>query len=293
MYVVTGATGALGRLAVEALLDRVPADQVRATGRRVETLDDLAVRGVDVRRADYDDPASLAAAFEGATRVLFVSGSEVGRRLEQHRAVVEALAAADVELVAYTSILHAQTSELLLATEHAATERMLAEAGVPHVLLRNGWYVENFLANVAADLEHGVVGASGDGRFDAATRADYAEAAAVALAGGAVPGDVLELGAPGFTRAELAAAFSRAAGRAVTATDLSASGFTEALLGAGLPAELAAVLADSDHGAAAGWLTVPGDDLARLLGRPATPWTEVVDAAVREVVGPVRAGAAG
>jgi NAD(P)H dehydrogenase (quinone) len=240
-----------------------------------------------VRRADYDDPASLADAFAGATRVLFVSGNAVGARIAQHRAVVDALAAADVELVAYTSILHAQTSELLLANEHAATERMLAEAGLPSVLLRIGWYLENFLANLAADLEHGVVGASGDGRFDAATRADYAEAAAAALTGGAAAGDVLELGGPGFTRAELAAAFSRAAGRDVTSTDLSPAGFTEALRAAGLPAEVAAVLADSDRGAAAGWLTAPGDDLARLLGRPATPWAEVVDAAVREVVAAV------
>ncbi|NMO93943.1 SDR family oxidoreductase [Actinomycetospora sp. TBRC 11914] len=287
MYVITGATGSLGRLAVEALLERVPAAEVRATGRRVDTLDDLAARGVDVRRADYDDPASLAAALDGATRVLFVSGSDAGARLDQHRRVVEALAAAGVELVGYTSILHAQTSDMLLATEHAATERMLADAGVPHVLLRNGWYTENFLASLAADVEHGIVGASGDGRFDAATRADYAEAAVVALTGGAAPGDVLELGGPGFTRAELAAEIGRAAGREVPYTDLSVDGFREALVGAGLPEAFAAVLADSDRGAAAGWLTAPGDDLARLLGRPATPWTEVVDAAVRDVVTPV------
>jgi NAD(P)H dehydrogenase (quinone) len=287
VYVVTGATGSLGRLVVEALLERVPADQVRATGRRVEVLDDLAVRGVDVRRADYDDPASLAAAFEDATRVLFVSGSDPGGRIEQHRHVVEALAAADVELVAYTSILYAQTSYMVLAAEHAETERMLADAGVPSVLLRNGWYVENFLAGVAGDLEHGMVGASGDGRFDAATRADYAEAAVVALTGGAAAGDVLELGGPGFTRAELAAEIGRAAGREVPYTDLSVAAFTEALVAAGLPEAFAAVLADSDRGAAAGWLAAPGDDLARLLGRPATPWTEVVDAAVRDVVAPV------
>jgi NAD(P)H dehydrogenase (quinone) len=287
VYVVTGATGALGRLVVEALLERVPAAEIRATGRRVERLDDLAVRGVDVRRADYDDPASLAEAFAGATRVLFVSGSDAGARLEQHRHVVEALAAADLELVAYTSILHAQTSDMVLATEHAATERMLADADVPHVLLRNGWYTENFLAGLAGVLEHGMVGASGDGRFDAATRADYAAATVAALTGGAAAGDVLELGGPGFTRAELAAEIGRVAGREVPYTDLSVDGFRDALVAAGLPEGFAAVLADSDRGAAAGWLTAPGDDLARLLGRPAAPWTEVIEAAVRDVVAPV------
>jgi NAD(P)H dehydrogenase (quinone) len=287
VYVVTGATGALGRLVVEALLERVPAAEIRATGRRVERLDDLAARGVDVRRADYDDPASLAEAFAGATRVLFVSGSDAGARLEQHRRVVEALAAADVELVAYTSILHAHTSDMVLATEHSATERMLADAGVPHVVLRNGWYTENFLAGLAGVLEHGMVGASGDGRFDAATRADYAAATVAALTGAAAAGEVLELGGPGFTRAELAAEIGRVAGREVPYTDLSVDGFRDALVAAGLPEGFAAVLADSDRGAAAGWLTAPGDDLARLLGRPATPWTEVLEAAVRDVVAPV------
>ncbi|GAA4844143.1 SDR family oxidoreductase [Actinomycetospora corticicola] len=282
MYVITGATGALGRLAVESLLERVPAEQVRATGRRVGTLDDLAARGVDVRRADYTDPASLAEAFAGATRVLFVSGSDAGARLEQHRAVVDALSAVGtLELVAYTSILYAQTSDLVLAAEHAGTERFLAEAGLPAVLLRNGWYVENFLGALPVTIEHGMVGASGDGRFDAATRADFAAAAVAALTGGATAGDVFELGAPGFTRAELAAGIGQAAGRPVTYTDLSVEDYTAALVGAGLPEGFAAVLADSDRGAAAGLLAAPGDDLARLLGRPAQPWTQVVEQAVR------------
>ncbi|MDL5155152.1 NAD(P)H-binding protein [Actinomycetospora termitidis] len=285
MYVITGATGALGRLAVETLLERVPAEQVRATGRRIGSLDDLAARGVDVRRADFTDPASLRAAFDGATRVLFVSGSEVGQRVPQHRNVVEALAATPtLELVAYTSILHAQSSDLVLAGEHADTERRLADAGLPTVLLRNGWYVENFLTAVGADIEHGMLGASGDGRFDAATRADYAAAAVAALTGAASAGDVLELGGPGFTRAELAAEIGRAAGREVTYTDLPEAEFTAALVRAGLPEAFAAVLADSDRGAAQGLLAAPGDDLARLLGRPAQSWTQVVDEAVRAVL---------
>lgn len=285
MFVITGATGELGRLVVESLLERVPADQVRATGRRVEALEDLAARGVDVRHADYTDPASLRTAFEGATRVLFVSGSENGARVPQHRNVVDALVATGtVELVAYTSILYAQTSDLVLAGEHAATESLLTGAGLPTVLLRNGWYVENFLGSLAADIEHGMVGASGDGRFDAATRADYAEAAAVALTGGAAAGDVLELGAPGFTRAELAAAIGRAADREVTYTNLSVDGYRQTLEGLGLPEAFAALIADSDRGAAAGWLAAPGDDLTRLLGRPAQPWAQVVDDAVRAVL---------
>lgn len=284
MYVVTGATGALGRLAVEALLERVPAERIRATGRRVEVLDDLAARGVDVRFSDYADPASLRTAFDGATRVLFVSGNEVGERLPQHRNVADALTSAEVELVAYTSILDAQGSDLVLAGEHAETERMLLGAGLPTVLLRNGWYVENFTATLAAELEHGMVGASGDGRFDAATRGDYAEVAAVALTGGASAGDVLELGGPGFTRAELAAEIGRVAGREVPYTDLPVEDLTATLLTAGVPEGFAAVLADSDRGAAQGRLATSSDDLTRLLGRRATPWREVVDEAVQRVL---------
>lgn len=287
MYVLTGATGALGRLVVEALLERVPASEIRATGRRTEVLDDLAARGVDVRRADYDDPESLAAAFTGATKVLFVSGAKPGARVEQHRAVIDALAATDVELVAYTSILHAQDSDMILAGDHAVTERALADSGVPHVLLRNGWYLENLLGDVADALEHGLIGASGDGRFDVATRGDLAEAAAVALTGGASAGEVLELGGPGLTRAQFAAEISRAAGREVGYTDLSVEDYTAALVGAGVPEGFAAVLADSEQGAAAGWLTAAGDDLARLLARPVTGWRDVVDATVNRAVSPV------
>ncbi len=288
MYVVTGATGALGRLAVEALLERVPAEQVRATGRRVETLDDLAARGVDVRRADYDDPASLAAAFEGATRVLFVSGSDAGARLDQHRRRRRRPGRRGRRAGRlHQHPVRADLGHGPRAPSTRPPSGCSPTRACPTVLLRNGWYVENFLAGLATDLEHGMVGASGDGRFGAATRADYAEAAAVALTGGAAAGDVLELGGPGFTRAELAAEIARAAGREVTYTDLSVAGLTEALVAAGLPEGFAGVLADSDRGAAAGWLEAPGDDLARLLGRPATPWAEVVGAAVREVVAPV------
>jgi NAD(P)H dehydrogenase (quinone) len=285
MYVITGATGALGRLVVEALLDRVPASEVRATGRRTEVLADLADRSVDVRRADYDDPASLRSVFADADRVLFVSGTDHEKRLDQHQAVVNALAETSVELVAYTSILHAATSDMVLARSHAATERMLLAAGVPHVLLRNGWYLDNFALTLAAETERGMIGASGTGRIHPATRADYAEAAAIALTGGGAPGDVFELGGPGFTRAELAAEIGRAAGRDVAYTDLSVPALTKTLVGAGIPERLAGLIADSDRGAAAGWLAA-GDDLERLLGRPAEPWTAFIHAAVRSTLAP-------
>ncbi len=197
--VVTGATGHLGRLAVESLLDRgVAPEQIVATGRNVEKLADLAARGVVVRRADFDDPSTLAAAFAGADKVLLVSGSEVGKRVQQHTNAIDAAKAAGVALIAYTSIPYADRSSLLLAEEHAATERVLAASGVPHVLLRNSWYLENYTAQLPTYLEHGVAGAAGSGRVSAAARRDFAEAAATVLIEDGHAGAVYELGGAGL-----------------------------------------------------------------------------------------------
>ena len=279
--VVTGATGHLGRLAVEALLERgVPAAEIVATGRRTEALTDLPDRGVVVRTADYDDAASLEAAFEGAERLLLVSGSEVGQRVRQHGNAVAAAQAAGVGFIAYTSIAHADTSTLLLAEEHRATEQLLAEAGVPHALLRNSWYLENYTGQLPVYLEHGIAGAAGDGAVSAATRADYAVAAAAVVATGGHAGAVHELGGVPFTMTELAEVVSAATGRTVAYTDLPVEQYQQVLVAAGLPAPAAAVFADGDRGVAAGELLVEGDDLARLLGRAPTSLADAVAAAV-------------
>jgi NAD(P)H dehydrogenase (quinone) len=279
--VVTGATGHLGRLAVEALLERgVPAADVVATGRRTEALADLAERGVVVRTADYDDEASLKEALAGADRLLLVSGSEVGQRVRQHGNAVAAARAAGVGFIAYTSIAHADTSTLLLAEEHRATEQLLAEAGVPHALLRNSWYTENYTAQLPVYLEHGIAGAAGGGAVSAATRADYAAAAAAVVATDGHAGAVYELGGAPFTMTELAQVVSAATGRTVTYTDLPVEQYQQVLVAADLPEPVAAVLADGDRGVAAGELLVEGDDLARLLGRAPTSLADAVAAAV-------------
>ncbi|MGZ4660911.1 MAG: NmrA family NAD(P)-binding protein, partial [Arthrobacter sp.] len=178
--VITGATGHLGRLVVEALLDRkVPAAQIVAAGRDVAKLADLAERGVRVSRIDYEDRASLRQAFEGAGKILLVSGTAVGQRLQQHLNVIEAAKEAGVGLVAYTSIANADRTAMQLAADHQATEKALRDSGVPFTLLRNSWYLENYTDQLAAQLQHGaVLGSAGDGQLSAATRADYARAAA-------------------------------------------------------------------------------------------------------------------
>ena len=279
--VITGTTGSFGRLAVEELLRRgIPAGELVATGRDVGRLTDLQERGVTVVRGDYDDRPSLRKAFDGADRLLFVSGSEVGQRVPQHQAVVDAAADAGVGLVAYTSAPKAATSDMILAREHRATEQALIRSGLPYVFLRNGWYIENYTGNLPVILDHGLIGAAGDGLISAAARADFAEAAAAVVAGEGHENRVYELGGTPFTLAQLAAEISRLSGREVHYTNLPEEAYARALTGAGLPQATAAVLADSDRAAAHGALEVTGDDLPRLLGRPVTPLADVLKAAL-------------
>jgi len=283
--VVTGATGQLGRLTVEALLRRgVPAPDVVATGRDVTGIRDLADRGVVVRRADFTDPGSLAAAFAGAGKLLLISASvPVDERVANHRRAIDAALAAGVSLVAYTSTLQADTAATIIGATHRATEEYLRERRVPSVLLRNGWYLENYTAQLPGILQNGaVIGAAGQGRVSAASRADYAEAAAVVLTTQSHVGAVYELGGgEAFTLTELAAAISAAAGKPITYTDLSAKELARMLAGAGLPADLADVLADADLGLSRGELFTDSGDLGRLIGRPTTPLADAVAEVLR------------
>ncbi len=284
--IVTGATGHLGRLVVENLLDRgVPAAEIVATGRSLDRLGELAERGVRTRAADYADPGSLRAAFAGAHRVLLVSGLDPVVRVQQHRNAIEAAREAGVELLAYTSIVNADTSTLRLAEDHQATEALLRDSGVPFVLLRNSWYLENWTAQLAAVLEHGtLLGSAGEGLVSAASRADYAAAAAAVLVTAGHAGRAYELGGDEpFTLAQLAAETAEHAGTPVHYTDLSAADHVRALVAQGLPQDFAEILADADQGLARGELRTDSGDLARLLGRPATTLGEAVAAAVRTV----------
>ncbi|SCG80491.1 NAD(P)H dehydrogenase (quinone) [Micromonospora echinaurantiaca] len=279
--VVTGATGHLGRLIVESLLRRgVPAGEIVALGRDTDRLADLADRGVTVRRADYDDLASLRAAFAGAEQLAFVSGTDIGRRVEQARNVVTAAQEAGVRLIAYTSAPKADTSSLILAVDHRGTEQVIADSGLPYVFLRNSWYFENYLPQIPTYLGHGIAGAAGDGRISGAARADYAEAVAAVLTTEGHAGRVYELGGAGFTMTELAEELSRQTGRQVGYTDLPVEKYVEVLVGAGLPRAYAEVLADGDRAAAQGELHVDGDDLAKLIGREPTSLAEAIRAAL-------------
>jgi NAD(P)H dehydrogenase (quinone) len=281
--VVTAANGRLGRRVVQELLERgVPAGDVVAGARDVTTLKDVAEQGVRVARADYDDPASLREAFAGADRVLLISGSEAGRRIDQHRAAVDAAVAAGVPFVAYTSILRADTSGSVLARDHRATEEYLRGSGLAWSLLRNGWYFANYTDTFAGTLERGTfVGSAGTGRVSAADHQDYAAAAAAVLTGEGHAGTVYELGGDeAFTMDELAAELSARSGRPVEYRDLRPEEYSAVLVGAGLPLPVADMLADSDVWLSRGFLEVTGGDLHRLIGRPPVTLSQAVVAAL-------------
>jgi NAD(P)H dehydrogenase (quinone) len=279
MFVITGATGQLGRLVIDLLLKQVPAAQIIAAVRSPEKAVDLAAKGVQVRHADYSQPATLDTAFGGATKILLISSNELGQRAVQHEAVIDAAKRAGVELLAYTSVLHADTSKLELAQEHRQTETAIKASGLPSVILRNGWYTENTTAGIANALAHGAhFGCAGDGRFSSAARADYAAAAvAVLTSSESQAGHVYELaGDEAFTLGEFAAELARQSGKPVVYTNLPEAGYKAALLQAGLPEEFAQLLANSDTAAGQGALFDDRRVLSRLIGRPTTPLTTTI-----------------
>lgn len=287
MYAVTGATGQLGRLAIASLLRRVGPGEVVALARDPAKASGLQELGILVRAFDYDEPDQLAASLEGVTRLLFISSDDVERRIGQHRAVVDAAARISPALVAYTSIIHADVNPISLADSHRETERMIAASGLPYAILRNSWYIENYLIGADAAMEHGaLLGSTGDGAISGATRADYAEAAATVLTGEVSTSRVYELaGDEAFTLSNVAAVLSEVAGRPVTYRNLPEGSYCEALVGAGVPADFAAALAEYSAKAAGGVLADDTRTLSGLVGHPTETMRDVLLRALRRPVG--------
>ncbi|MFJ4140068.1 SDR family oxidoreductase [Pseudomonas fragi] len=273
MIAITGASGELGRLVIKCLLERISADQITGLIRDQSKAQGLVDLGVALRHADYNEPGTFAEALKGVDTLLLISSNETGVRTTQHRTVIDAAKASGIKLIAYTSVLHADVSSLGLAADHRDTEEALRESGIPYVLLRNGWYSENYLANVPSALEHGVLlGSAADGRISSAPRADYAEAAAVVLTTEGQAGKVYELaGDSSYTLSDLASMISQNTEKPVIYQDLPQSEFEAVLSSIGLPAGLAALLADSDAAAAQGALYDDSGMLSALIERPTTP----------------------
>ncbi|MFJ1745784.1 SDR family oxidoreductase [Streptomyces sp. NPDC088116] len=282
--VVTGATGHLGRLVIESLLATgVPADGIAAVVRNEEKASALAARSVELRVADYDRPETLATAFRAGDRVLLVSANEVGRRVPQHTAVIDAAKTAGVAQLAYTGILGGPEADFQLAAEHKVTEQLILDSGLPYTFLRNGWYTENYTENLGPVLEHGaVVANAGEGLVASASRADYAAAAAAVVTGEGHLNTAYELsGDTAWSFGAYAAELSRQTGRTIAYNDVTPEARLEILTGAGLPAPLAEVFVDVDNAIGRGLLARTTGDLARLIGRPTTPLADSVAEALK------------
>ncbi|WP_433538491.1 SDR family oxidoreductase [Micromonospora sp. CA-249363] len=280
-YAVTGATGRLGRLVIEHLLDAgVPAAEIAAVVRSPQKAADLAARGVEIRQADYDDPSTLPGAVAGVRRLLLISGDTPGQRVPQHTAVIDAARLAGVERLVYTSILKADTTTNPLAPEHKATEEVLAASGLSYTVLRNGWYTENYTDQLPQYLASGtILGATGGSKISAAPRTDYAAAAAAALTRDEDGNAVYELGGTAFTFDELADAVTEVTGTTVVHRDMSTADLASALQNVGLDAGTAGFVAALDHSIAIGELATDSDDLSRLIGRPTTGLRDAIRAA--------------
>jgi NAD(P)H dehydrogenase (quinone) len=278
---ITGATGQLGRLVVNALKTEVPSDQIVALVRTPSKAADL---GVTVREADYDRSETLDQAVQGIDILLLISSSEVGKRVAQHQNVIEAAKKAGVKRIVYTSLLHADTSPLSLAAEHLATEAALKASGVPFTILRNGWYTENYTASIPGALAGGAfIGSVSNGKISSAARADYAEAAVAVLTTEGHEGKTYELaGDEAYTLADLAAEISHQTGKTIPYKDLPEVEYASVLTDFGLPEALAKSIASWDVGASQGALFDDSRQLSALIGHSATPLSTVVADALKQ-----------
>lgn len=280
MFAVTGATGQLGRLAIAELKRRGLGDQTIALARDPQKASDL---GVTVRAFDYDKPETLAAALKGVTRLLLISGSEVGKREAQHKAIIAAAKQAGVRSIVYTSLLHADTSQIVLAPEHKASEEAIIASGLDYTILRNSWYTENYTGSLGGAIANGAIaGSSGDGKVTTASRAELAEAAVNVLTSDEHSGKTYELANDEpYSLADLAAEVSRQSGKTVVFANMPKAEYAKLLESFGLPPAAAELIADSDAKAASGALYDDSRALSSLLGRP----TQSVKDAVAEALG--------
>lgn len=277
---ITGASGRLGRLAIDALSRRAGGDDLVALARTPEKIDDLEL---PVRAFDYNDVTTLAPALAGIDTLLFISSSEIGKRIAQHGHVVDAAREAGVGRIVYTSVLHADTSPLSVATEHVPTEAAISASGLRHTILRNGWYTENYMSSVTPALKHGAfMGSSGEGRISATARIDYADALAIVATTDGHDGAVYELASDAsFSLSDLAAELSRQAGRNIPYRDLPEADYAAALTAAGVPEAFARTLAGWEVNASQGALFDDGRRLSTLIGRPTTPLATTIAATLR------------
>lgn len=277
---ITGATGQLGQLVIQHLLQHTAAENIVALVRHPEKAQSLFDSAIEIRQFDYDQPETLAPALHGIDKLLLISANEVGRRTPQHQAVIDAAKQADVPYLAYTSLLNAENSLLGLAQEHRETEDLIKASGLNYTFLRNNWYSENYLAGLAHTIETGILlGAAAGGKISSASRQDYAEAAAKVLSSEGHDHKTYELaGSSSFSLADLAGDIRDVSGKAVVYQNLTAEEYSQALSKSGLPAGLVEIIVDADIQTQQGAMFSQSKDLENLLGHKTTPMRDQVKA---------------
>lgn len=286
MIIVTGATGQLGRAVTERLLDTVPADKIGVSVRDPDKAADLAARGVRVRHGDFDEPESLPAAFQGATRVLVVSANALGETaVRLNRAAVDAAVAAGAERIVYTSQMGSDASSAFPPMHaHAATEQALQGSGVAFTSLRNGFYATSAVMQLRPALDSGELRVPADGPFAWTAHADLADAAASALTGDTLDGITPPLTATDtLDMAAVAAAASDVLGRPIERIVVGDEEFRAGLVAAGRPQPVADLLLGMFVAARAGAFSSTDPILEQVIGRPPTPFRAVL----AEELGPV------
>lgn len=278
---ITGATGQLGNLVIEQLLQLTAAQNIVALVRKIDKAEHFKVQGIEPREFDYDRPETLVPALLGIDKLLLISANEIGRRTPQHQAVIDAAKVAGVPYLAYTSLLRADTSPLGLAQEHRETEKLIQDSGITYTFLRNNWYSENYLAGVAHTIEIGTLfGAAQDGRISSASRIDYAEAAAKVLTSTGHENKTYELaGSESFSLSDLATFIGQAVNKDIIYQNLSAEEYTQGLTQAGLPAGLVDVIVDADIQTIQGAMYSDSKDLEQLIGHKTTSIQDAIKAA--------------
>jgi NAD(P)H dehydrogenase (quinone) len=276
---VTGATGQLGGHVIEELKKRVSKEDIVALVRSPEKASSL---GVEVRPFDYNKPDEMTASLTGIDRLLLISGNEMGQRVNQHSNVIKAAGKAGIKWMVYTSLLHVNSSTLSLAKEHLATEEAIKASGIEYTILRNGWYTENYTSSIGSTLAGGaLIGSAGNGKISSASRADYAEAAAVVLSDETHKGKVYELAGDTFyTLADLAAEISKQTGKNIPYKNVPESEYAKILESYEIPRDVAADIASWDVSISKDDLFDDSHQLSKLIGRPTTPMSESVKAAL-------------
>jgi NAD(P)H dehydrogenase (quinone) len=276
---VTGATGRLGQFVVENLKTKTAVENIIALVRTPSKANGL---GVEVREFDYSQTSTQVHRLKGIDTLLLISSNEIGQRAVQHRNVINWAKEAGVKWIVYTSLLHAGTSTLSLAGEHLETEKILQESGVPYTILRNGWYTENYTGSIPGTLAGGAfLGSAGDGKICSASRADFAEAAAVILTGKGHQGKIYELaGDKAYTLNDLAKELSHQTGKDIPYKNLPEAEYSSILKSVGVPEGYAYAIAGWDVSVSKGDLFDDSLTLSKLIGRPTTPLSKTIEEAL-------------